>query len=169
VTSESRSPVFPSGSVCRSICPQRTSPLRSKGRRSTSVQCQCRWQWPSAATCRLEHLNTATNQHLSGHNWRHCCWTALITSYRLLDSYDAGTAHLCFTNIHSNNNITTTILRPFVWDYPGEPVPEETFTHLPSWSSSSNLYQLLPSTTINSILPIHNNIYNNLITFCVES
>jgi len=31
---------------------------------------------------------------------------------------------------------TTTVLWPFVWDYPGEPVPEETFTqsHL-SWSS----------------------------------
>jgi len=27
---------------------------------------------------------------------------------------------------------TTIILRPFVWDYPGEPVPEETFTHPPS-------------------------------------
>jgi len=36
---------------------------------------------------------------------------------------------------------TTTVLRPFVWDYPGEPVPEETLTHPPSWSSS-NLYQL---------------------------
>jgi len=23
----------------------------------------------------------------------------------------------------------TTMLWPFVWDYPGEPVPEETFTH----------------------------------------
>jgi len=48
---------------------------------------------------------------------------------------------------------TTTVLRPFVWDYPGEPVPEETLTHPPSWSSS-NLYQLLPSTTIHSILPV---------------
>jgi len=48
---------------------------------------------------------------------------------------------------------TTTILRPFVWDYPGELVPEETFTHPPSWSSS-NLYQLLPSTAIYSILPV---------------
>jgi len=46
---------------------------------------------------------------------------------------------------------TTTVLRPFVQDYPGEPVPEETLTHPPSWSSSS-LYQLLPSTTIHSIL-----------------
>jgi len=27
---------------------------------------------------------------------------------------------------------TTTVLWPFVWDYPGEPVPEETFTHPPS-------------------------------------
>jgi len=26
---------------------------------------------------------------------------------------------------------TTTILWPFVWDYPYEPVPEETFSHLP--------------------------------------
>jgi len=48
---------------------------------------------------------------------------------------------------------TTIILRPFVRDYPGEPVPEGTFTHPPSWSSS-NLYQLLPSTTIHNILPV---------------
>jgi len=33
-----------------------------------------------------------------------------------------------------------TVLWPFVRDYPGEPVPEETLTHPPSWSSS-NLYQ----------------------------
>jgi len=32
-------------------------------------------------------------------------------------------------------------------------VPEETFTHPPSWSSS-NLYQLLPPTMIHSILPV---------------
>ena len=44
-----------------------------------------------------------------------------------------------------------TVLRPFVRDYPGEPAPEETLTHPPSWSSS-NLYQLLPSTTIHSII-----------------
>jgi len=49
------------------------------------------------------------------------------------------------------SSTTTTVLRPFVQDYPGEPVPEQTFTHPPSWSSS-NLYQLLPSTTIHSIL-----------------
>ena len=46
---------------------------------------------------------------------------------------------------------TTTVLQPFVWDYQGEPVPEETLTHPPSWSSS-NLYQLLSSTTIHNIL-----------------
>ena len=51
------------------------------------------------------------------------------------------------------NNTTTIVLQPFVQDYTGEPVPEETFTHPPS-SSSSNLYQLLPSTTIHSILPV---------------
>jgi len=27
---------------------------------------------------------------------------------------------------------TTTVLQPFVRDYPGEPVPEETLTHPPS-------------------------------------
>jgi len=48
---------------------------------------------------------------------------------------------------------TTTVLRLFVRDYLGEPVPEETLTHPPSWSSS-NLYQLLPSTMIHSILPV---------------
>jgi len=53
---------------------------------------------------------------------------------------------------HSDTTTTTTtVLRPFVRDYPGEPVPEETLTHPPS-SSSSSLYQLLPSTTIHSIL-----------------
>ena len=40
---------------------------------------------------------------------------------------------------------TTIVLRPFVRYYRGEPVREETFTHPPSWSSSS-LYQFLPST-----------------------
>ena len=46
---------------------------------------------------------------------------------------------------------TTTVLRPFVRDYPGEPIPEETLTYPPSWSTS-NLCQLLPSTMIHSIL-----------------
>jgi len=31
-----------------------------------------------------------------------------------------------------NRTTTTTVLRPFVRDYPGEPVPEETLTHPPS-------------------------------------
>jgi len=53
------------------------------------------------------------------------------------------------SNLH--NNTTTTVLRPFVQDYPGESLPEETLTHSPSWSSSS-LYQLLPSATIHNIL-----------------
>jgi len=55
----------------------------------------------------------------------------------------------CVHHIILHNTTTTTILRPFVWDYPGEPVPEETFTH-----STSNLYQLVPSTTIHSIFPV---------------
>ena len=47
----------------------------------------------------------------------------------------------------------TIVVRPFVSDYPGEPVPEETLTH-PTSRSSSKLYQLLLSTTIHSILPV---------------
>jgi len=60
-----------------------------------------------------------------------------------------------------NNNTTTTVLRPSVWHYPGEPVPEETLIHPPSWSSSS-LYQLLPSTTIHSILLLYYCYYTTI-------
>ena len=56
---------------------------------------------------------------------------------------------------------TMTVLRSFVRDYPGELVPEETLTHPPSWSSS-NLYQLLPSTTIHSILLVQITCLANL-------
>ena len=42
----------------------------------------------------------------------------------------------------------------FVWDNPGKPVPEETFTHsYLSWSSIIT-YLLHPSTTIHGILPV---------------
>jgi len=45
-------------------------------------------------------------------------------------------------------------LWPFLRDYPGELVPEETITHSYLSQSSINLYQLPPSTAIHSILPI---------------
>jgi len=49
---------------------------------------------------------------------------------------------------------TTTTLWPFVLDYSGELVPEETFIYSPlSWSATI-LYQLHTSTTIHSILPV---------------
>ena len=61
--------------------------------------------------------------------------------------------HSIFIAWELHYTTTTTVLQPFVRDYPGEPVPEETLTHPPSWSSSNlYLYQLLPSTTIHSIL-----------------
>jgi len=53
-------------------------------------------------------------------------------------------------NVKRGVQSTTTVLRSFVRHYPGEPVPEETLIHPPSWSSC-NLHQLLPSTTIHSI------------------
>ena len=57
--------------------------------------------------------------------------------------------------VKTENQWTTTIvLWPFVQDYLGEPVPEETFPHSHlSWSSTI-LYQLSPSITIHSILPV---------------
>jgi len=58
-------------------------------------------------------------------------------------------------DVNCSQHTTTTVLRPFGRDYPGEPVPEETLTHPPS-RSSSNLYQLLPSTMIHSILLVQN-------------
>jgi len=51
-----------------------------------------------------------------------------------------------YTTTHNNR---FTALCP---GYPGAPVPEETLTDPPSWSS--NLYQRLLSTTIHSILPV---------------
>ena len=54
-------------------------------------------------------------------------------------------------SVITSTTTTTIVLQSFVRDYPGEPVPEEILAHPPSWSSS-NLYQLLPSITIHSIL-----------------
>jgi len=56
-------------------------------------------------------------------------------------------------SVKALNNTTTTVLWTSVWDYPGEPVKEETFTHSHLSCSSTILYQLPPSTTIHSILP----------------
>jgi len=50
--------------------------------------------------------------------------------------------------------VKTTVLQPFIWDYLGEPVPEEAFIHsLLSWSSTI-FYELCLSTTIHGILPV---------------
>jgi len=43
--------------------------------------------------------------------------------------------NLCHTTSkvpRTSGGRTTTVLWPFVWDCPGEPVPEETFTDPPS-------------------------------------
>jgi len=41
-----------------------------------------------------------------------------------------------------------TVLWPFDWDYLGEPVPEESFTHSHLSLLSAILFQLSPFTTI---------------------
>jgi len=55
---------------------------------------------------------------LGEYDWTMCVlqWCGLMSSY--------------FDHLLKN---TTTVLRPFVWDYLGKPVPEETFTHPPTW------------------------------------
>jgi len=61
--------------------------------------------------------------------------------------------HECNEKYICTTTATTTILWPFGWDYPVEPVPKETFTHSHlSWSSI--ILHLLPlSSVIHSILP----------------
>jgi len=59
----------------------------------------------------------------------------------------AGSFTLHPTNNNNNNNSHFTALCP---DYLGEPVPEETFTHL----TIGLLFQLPPSTAIRSILRV---------------
>ena len=64
----------------------------------------------------------------------------LITSLRTLSKafcIVTTTKRLCVCT-----TTTTTVLWPFVWDYPGEPVPEETFTHS-HLSRSSILSEML--------------------------
>ena len=48
---------------------------------------------------------------------------------------------------------TTIMLRPFVWDYPGEPAPEETLTHPPSYHHPIFIsFFHLPRSRSNSVL-----------------
>ena len=92
--------------------------------------------WPVSQLSPLHQPSLAIPPRLCQLPWQHICDSVILISTFLIMIIS-----------------TTTVLRPFVRDYPGELVPEETFTHPPYWSSS-NLYQLLPSTTIHSILPV---------------
>ena len=84
--------------------------------------------------------------------WTQECRHTHTTLYKLDLSTNDTIQTTNSTNRHTHTHTHTTVLRPFVWDYPGRPVPEETFTHShPSWSSDI-LYHLPPSTTIYSIL-----------------
>ena len=97
----------------------------------------------------LQDLNSRTFQRFSSTFKHLICFQALS---RALIFYSS---HLRPCQIHSDTHIhthTQPFNPPFVQDYPGKPVPEETFTHShPSWSPDI-LYQLPPSTTIHSIL-----------------
>jgi len=99
-----------------------------------------------------QYLKHTWNTHLEVQMQQHL-WQVLsyIHSTQVHTSYNAAPNTL--QPVIKIVITTITVLRPFVRDYPGKLVPEETFTHPPSWSSS-NLYQLLPSTMIHSILPV---------------
>jgi len=71
--------------------------------------------------------------------------------------------YCCAAAATATATTTTTILWPFIPDYPGEPVPEETFTQL---TYPDHQPQLLPSTTINSIVPVQ---FTCLTIFCTTS
>jgi len=81
-----------------------------------------------------------------------CSWHWLLETLYIVSQKNIPPMACYNFGTYEHNN-KTTVLRPFVQGYPGEPAPEETLTHPPSWSSS-NLYQLLPSTTIHSILAV---------------
>jgi len=60
----------------------------------------------------------------------------------------------CFTHTRTRAHTHTTVLWPFVQQYPGEQVWNETLTHADvSWSSTI-LYQVPSSTVIHSFLPV---------------
>jgi len=106
--------------------------------------------WLTAHTCSSQSTwPLKSSVDITWHErWNcHAYWT--VFGFYNVAKWEYSHLRVCFPR--NNNNNTTTVLRPFVRDYPSEPVPEETLTQPPSWSSSS-LYQLPPSTTIHSIL-----------------
>ena len=54
-----------------------------------------------------------------------------------------------------NNHTTTTVLWPFVRDYPGEPVPEETPTHDPDHHPIFISFFYLPRSIASSLFKLH--------------
>jgi len=93
------------------------------------------------SNCFNSCATTAPQTLASANSLHHCSQSALLVS-----NFVHRDKYLNLIDTH------TTVWWPFVWDYPGGPVPEETFTHShPSWSSDI-LYQLPPCTTIHSIL-----------------
>ena len=53
---------------------------------------------------------------------------------------------LCDGSLNSTNNTHTAVSRPFVWDYSGEPIPEETFTHSHPWGRWRRKILTVPTT-----------------------
>jgi len=81
----------------------------------------------------MQLLSKSLDQ-IKGESWFAECGDAFVKHIPLLadipeDKVSVLVAENCVVN---TTTTTTTVLRPFVRDYPGEPVPEETLTHPPS-------------------------------------
>jgi len=98
---------------------------------------------------RPRQITTQASHHSEIHNK---CATSSHMRKPVLPLLKVRSDHLQFNNNNYNNY--NNHFMPLVWDYPGELVPEETLTHSHlSWSSTIP-YQLPPSITIHSILPV---------------
>jgi len=119
------------------------------------------------------HLETSTNRLCNQKYiskvifWKKRIWDAMFFCWmpELLRTYIIQTN---WSRCSKYTTKTTTILWLFVQDYPGQPVPEETFTHSHlSWSSTI-LYQLSPSTTIHSIAHVQCTCLIAFFIFCLN-
>jgi len=83
-------------------------------------------------------------------------WQTVLTSILVDVSFSSMTCLRIFSaSTHASSSVMlynhthTAVWRPFVWDYLGEPVPEETFTHIHLWvrrriRTDNTAWELIP-------------------------
>ena len=106
--------------------------------------------------CACRQRNVAVKLLSSSTMWKLKTVAQLTWVHMIVNKIHPMSFLLNWTELASSlnwHNVTTTnILRPFIWDYPSELVPEEAFTHSHlSWSSTIPIN--LP-TMIHGIIPV---------------